>query len=325
MQRRQLLLGSAASIAACGITLPAKPLYSDDSFTQTLHPAKPAQGFNFPYILQTPSQALEATVPHLIVETNNSGPISGEIEPHVQPTSELARQGLGGRVSLALKAPLLMPVFPREPSLYTHSLGRATILTSSKSLRRLDLQLLAMARDAKRQLSDRGSGLRPKLLLTGFSASAMFATRLAAIHPSEIAAVVAGGLNGLVILPVKRLAEAQLQYPLGIADLEAVSGRAFDENTWRQVPQLLFMGALDTNDAVDFEDSYSSNDRTVIHRLLGKRMIPDRWQACERVFQSARAPATFKIYANLAHGTNGQVHREAAAFLKEAVGAARPQ
>ena len=324
MQRRHLLLGAAASAAACSSVAPVKPLYQDEQITQIICPAEPDQGYNFPYILQTPSQRGTRSVSHLFVETNNSGPISTAFEPHLQPASELARHGLGGRASRALKAPLLMPVFPRDPTVYTHSLGRSTLLTEARALRRLDLQLLAMAGDAKRRLSAQGRAVSQRLVLTGFSASAMFATRLAVLHPRDVAAVVAGGLNSFVILPVERLADTQLLYPLGVSDLRAVSGRAFDEQAWREVPQFLFMGALDDNDAVDFDDSYSSMDRQAIHRLLGRRMIPDRWQACEDVYRTFKAPARFRTFANLGHGTNRHVHQECAAFITDVTASARP-
>ena len=325
MQRRHLLLCGVASVAACASPAPTKSLFKDQNITQTLRPAKPSHGFNFPYILQTPSVAGEAIIPHLIVETNNTGPISPEVEPHLEPASALARQGLGGRVSQALRAPLLMPVFPRDPSLYTHSLGRSTILSESRNLRRLDLQLLAMARDAREELAELGYSIHRKLMLTGFSASAMFATRFAAIHPEEVAAVAAGGLNAFVILPVADLSGDRLLYPLGVSDMQEVTGGAFDEQAWCDVPQLLFMGAEDTNDAVDFDDSYSADDRRLIHQRLASRMIPDRWQACERVYQSARAPARFKTYEGVAHGTNGLVRRDCASFLAEVAGRGHPK
>ncbi len=317
MQRRHLLLAPVASITACASRAPVKTLFHDESIKQVLHPARPSHGFSFPYILQVPALAREAIVPHLIVETNNSGPISSEVEPHLAPASELARQGFGGRVSRALRAPLLMPVFPRDSKIYTHSLGRSTVLAEARDLRRLDLQLLAMVQDAKHRLAELGSPVHPKVMLTGFSASAMFATRLAAIHPREVAAVVAGGLNGFVILPSERLSGAPLPYPLGVADMQQVAGKAFDFNAWREVPQFLFMGSEDTNDAVDYDDSYSAEDRQLIHQMLGRRMLPDRWQACERVYRDAKATARFTTYAGLGHGTNGLVHRECAAFLTQ--------
>jgi hypothetical protein len=324
MNRRHLLLGAAASAAACSSVAPFKPLYRDEQVTQIICPPEPHQGYSFPYVLQTPTQWDTTSVRHLFVETNNTGPISADFGPHLQPTSELARQGLGGRASLALKAPLLMPVFPRDPSLYTHSLGRSTLLTQVPMLRRLDLQLLAMARNAKRRLSEQGQSIAQKLVLTGFSASGMFATRLAALHSKEVAAVVAGGLNSFVILPVERLSGTDLVYPLGVSDLREVSGRAFDETAWREIPQFLFMGALDENDAVDFDDAYSSIDRQTIHSLLGRRMIPERWQACEDVYRKFNAPARFRTFANLGHGTNRLVHQDCTAFIKEVTASSRP-
>lgn len=317
MHRRHLLASSVVSLAACGIAPLVKPWFEDANLKQTLVPAKPSDGFNFPYFLQLPSLEGVTAFPYLLVETNNTGPISGDVEPHLQPTSELARQGLGGRASVALGAPLLMPVFPREPNLYTHSLGRSTLTTGSEKLRRLDLQLLAMARDAQRLLKAQGRGIASKLFLTGFSASAMFATRFAALHPQDVAAVVAGGLNSFVILPFDSFLGNRLTYPLGIADLEQVAGQAFDRRAWQQVPQLLFMGALDTNDAVDFDDAYSSEHRRLIHQLLGRRMIPERWQACERVYRDAMAPARFRTFDNVGHGTTRLIRLDAVAFLKE--------
>lgn len=99
--------------------------------------------------------------------------------------------------------------------------------------------------------------------------------------------------------------------------MRQVAGKAFDAQAWRQVPQLLFMGADDTNDAVDFDDAYSPEDRQLIHQHLAKKMIPDRWQACERVYREAGAPARFTTYKGLGHGTNGLVHGECASFLAE--------
>lgn len=317
LNRRHLLLGAAASAAGCSSITAAEAIYRDDRITQILCPAEPQQGYSFPYILQLPSHRSEASVPHLFVETNNSGPLSAQYRPHLQPTSDLARQGLGGRVSVTLDAPLLMPVFPRDASLYTHSLGRSTLQTDVPELKRLDLQLLAMSRDARRRLSEQGQAVARRLVLTGFSASAMFATRFAVLHPKEVAAVAAGGLNSFVILPVERLSDVPLTYPLGVSDLRDVSGRPFDRQAWLDIPQFLFMGALDDNDAVEFDDSYSAADRQTIHRFLGKRMIPDRWQACEEIYRTIQAPARFRTYAGLGHGTNRLVRQECAAFIAD--------
>lgn len=314
MQRRHLLLASTLAAAGCATREAPESLLSDSSVSQLLMPAQPDLGFHFPYILQTPV-ALPEVVPHIVVETNNSGPISPDVRPHVRPTSELAKTGLGGRVSAGLRLPLVMPVFPRSTDLYTHSLGRSTILTDKQSLRRLDLQVLAMSRDAMKRIRTRGALWSDRIILTGFSASAMFATRMAILHPHAVQAIAAGGLNGFVILPEQELGGEALTYPLGTNDLQQLSGAPFDQERWQQIPQYLFMGELDTNDAVDFEDSYSVDHRKLIHTHLGREMMPTRWNACMKIYAESGANATFVTYTGIGHGTNGRIHAEVTSFL----------
>jgi hypothetical protein len=139
------------------------------------------------------------------------------------------------------------------------------------------------------------------------------------MHPTTVRAVAAGGLNGFVILPLPRLDTADLAFPLGIGDLSAISGQRFDAASWKRVPQFLFMGAADTNDAVQFDDSYSLHDRTIIHDLIGRNMMPDRWLQCEKIYAQAGARATFKTYLDLGHGTNGRVHADVAEFLRQTI------
>jgi hypothetical protein len=214
-------------------------------------------------------------------------------------------------------APLLMPVFPRSPALYTHSLDRETLLTTDLSLHRVDLQLLAMIRDARQRLDQRGIGVHEKVFLTGFSASGVFVTRFNALHPDAVQAVAAGGINGFVILPLDRLGGTVLQFPLGVADLPLFTNKAFDADGWRRVPQFLFMGALDANDAVQNDDAYPEAQRAAIHELLGQKMLPDRWERCQQLYRDAGAAVTFRTYAGIGHGTNGRIHAEIASFFRQ--------
>jgi hypothetical protein len=318
MHRRAILFGAAAGLAGCTGLPKTSTVLVPGATAQAVVPANPGMGFHFPYVLQQPASGI-AKLPFLIVEPNNSGHVSTKFDDHLQAAIELARVGLGGSVAKRLDAALLMPVFPRGPDLYTHSLGRTTMLTADPALRRLDLQLLAMIQDALTKLSEQGNALQPQVLLSGFSASAMFVTRFAAMHPTTVRALAAGGLNGFVILPLPRLGTVDLVFPLGIGDLPAIAGQRFDAASWKRLPQFLFMGAADTNDAVQFDDSYSQDDRTIIHDSIGRTMMPDRWLQCERIYAQAGACATFRTYPDLGHGTNGRVHADVAEFLRQAV------
>lgn len=315
MQRRNFLLCACLAASGCATKNVSKTLYSDSSVSQTLVHARPELGFAFPYILQMPIE-LPKVVEHIVIETNNSGPISRDFRPHVLPASELARTGLGGQVSIALRLPLVMPVFPRAADTYTHSLSRATLLTDSAGLQRLDIQLLAIGRDARQRLRAQWPMLGEKIIFTGFSASAMFATRMAILHPNAVHAIAAGGLNGFVTLPIENVGESRFTFPIGVGDLRQVSGHAFDRAQWSRIPQYLFMGELDTNDAVDFEDSFSSEHRMLIHAQMGKKMMPTRWNACRTVYEAANANAKFVTYAGIGHETNERVHTDVAGFLR---------
>ncbi len=318
MHRRALLSGVAASLAGCAVPPKTRFAAAPGASAQTVVPANPRMGFHFPYVLQLPASGI-VRLPFLLVESNNSGHVSTRFDDHLQSAIELARAGLGGRVAQKLDAVMLMPVFPRGPDLYTHSLGRATMLTADPALRRLDLQVVAMIQDAQAKLREQGHALQAQVLLCGFSASAMFVTRFAAMHPTTVRALAAGGLNGFVILPFSKLGAVDLAFPLGVGDLSAIAGRPFDTSSWKRIPQLLFMGAEDTNDAVQFDDAYSLRDRTIIHDSIGRTMMPDRWLRCENIYAQAEACATFRTYAALGHGTNGRVHADVAGFLLNAI------
>lgn len=302
-------------LAGCAASHPKQTTSSTEAEPEPLLvPAAPDRGFEFPYLLRVPP-AKRTPAPLLLVEPNNSGHVSPDLAEHVNAALPLARRGMGGDVARRMGAPFLMPVFPRSETLYTHSLDRRTLLTDDPRLHRLDLQLLAMIRDARERLAAQGIQVRERVLLTGFSASAMFVTRFAALHPEAVEALAAGGINGFVILPLEKIGDTDLPFPLGIADLSQVNGAPFAAEQWRRIPQFLFMGGRDENDAVANDDAYPESERTIIHRLLGAKMLPDRWEQCQRFYREAAPAVRFVTYPEMGHGTNGRIHTEIARFL----------
>ena len=309
MHRRTFISASMASLAGISASAPGRATES----TVELVESQPSAGFNFPYLLRYPSRVRSDTIT-LMVEPNNSGHASLDFSEHLAAAQSLIRNGLGGRVSADLELPILMPVFPRGPDLYTHSLGRTTLETTDGRLRRLDRQLLAMIADALKRLAAWGQPVAPRVFLTGFSASGMFVTRFSALHPEAVQAVAAGGLNSYVILPIAALQGEPLPFHLGVGDMERYTGRSFQSSVWRRLPQYLFMGGTDTNDAVLYDDAYSPSERELIFRLVGREM-PHRWETCRQIYADAGAGASFETYPGLGHGTNGRVHADVASFL----------
>jgi hypothetical protein len=289
-------------------------------------PAAPERGFYFPYILRIPSGAFQGNVKRLLVEPNNTGGVSDDLEVHSRAAMKLSDNGIGADVSRNLQIPLLMPVFPRpekEWRIYTHQLDRDTILVASGPMRRLDLQLIAMIDDARVRLRERGMNVPAKVLMTGFSASGSFVNRFTMLHPDRVQAVATGGLNGLLILPKSTIDSLSLPWPLGLADLEQIAGIKPRLAEWKRVPQLIFMGALDDNDAVLFDDGYEESEKELVFKAIGQKMQPDRWERCQSVYQAAGANATFRTYAGIGHGTDGPINLEITRFLRDASTKAR--
>lgn len=305
-------------VPAAGSARQEGPGKSESTGTITLIPSSPENGFQFPYVLRVPDEGDMDKSCYLLVEPNNSGHVSEKFEDHVDAAMALAQKAVGSDLLKRLHVPLLVPVFPRSEALYTHSLNRRTMDVADGPLVRLDLQLLSMIEDARRRLAERGITIQQKILLTGFSASGAFANRFTALHPDKVAAVAAGAVNGMLILPRSSWDTETLLYPIGVADIETLCGQRFDLDAWKQVPQFIYMGADDNNDAVAFDDAYTADERAQVYRLLGETMQPDRWEQCQKQYLDAGANVVFRTYQGIGHATNGKIHAELAEFFQKA-------
>ena len=314
------LLLLALTVAGAAEPTSPTPAKSGDSVIEV--PAAPAKGFHHSYVLFIPKSAEEKTPSYLLVETNNTGRTSDDLEDHHSAAVALARDSsVGNFVAVKLGVPLLVPVFPRPSSMenvYTHSLDRDTMLISEGPLKRLDLQLLAMIADARERLAAMGRPVDKKILLNGFSASGLFANRFTFFHPEAVAAAAYGGVNCFIMLPVEKLDSQALEFPLGLADFEKITGHRFDRVAYNAVPQFAYMGEKDENDAVVHQDAYSDAERALVFKLVGK-VMPERWKAVEAIYQKEHFPVKFKTYAGIGHGTDGTINGEVAEFYRAVI------
>lgn len=323
MNVRFSAVAAALFLASCAHAPAATPPPAPGSL-QVIE-ANPAKGFNFPYLLRVPAAKPQGTT-FLLVEPNNTGKVSDNLAVHMDAATKLAGSAIGGFVAKRLDLPLLVPVFPRSETnwqIYTHLLDRDAMLIREGPSRRHDLQLIAMIRDAQTRLGSWDIPVEEKVLLTGFSASGSFVNRFTAMHPQRVAAAATGGLNGLLIVPSATLDSVPLGYPLGVADLESIAGVRFDRERWKRVPQFIYHGADDTNDAVQFDDGYSEEERATVYRLLGERMQPGRWARCQAIYRDAGANVTFRTYPGVGHWTDGKINGEIADFFRGVIVAAK--
>lgn len=282
--------------------------------------ANPTAGFRNDYLLFIPRGTSKGRKTTLLVEPNNSGFTSDSLEKHREAAIFVATErSIGNNASTELKIPFLVPIFPRpkdRPLVYTHALDRDAMTSEDEDIQRLDLQLKAMIKDARTLLARLEVPVEEKVLMTGFSASGSFVNRFAFLHPEILKAVAAGGLNGILMLPKKEMNFYSLNYPLGINDLQAITGKDFDLQAYRELPQFFFMGALDDNDAVPYDDAYSSEERQLIFNTVGKEMQPQRWEKCQQIYRDEGVNARFRTYEEVGHWSTGEINLEVIYFLK---------
>lgn len=247
--------------------------------------ANPEAGFFWPYFLLLP----DAVTPDgaILVEPNNDGLWGAPFETH-QYWAVIRNEQLFLDFGRPLGAPVLTPVFPRplvedgDGNLYIHALTRPAMTQMENRYTRPDLQLLAMLDDARAKLADNGYQVSEDALFWGFSAAADFVTRMTVLHPERVRAVAAGGVGGLPILPVETYDGETLTYPVGVGDLEGISGRTLNRDALRETPFLLFQGGADENDSVPQppftceryrSDSYDCSQALWVNETLGASTV----------------------------------------------------
>lgn len=287
-------------------------------------PENPAQGFQWPYYLSVPNSLGRNTV--LLVETNNTGGVNDDWNVHDQAVLNLVKWRSG--FAADLDVPLLVPTFPRplgtyaDPPLwliYTHALDRDSLTTTVAGLERIDLQLMAMIGDAKARLTAMGYAVAEKIFINGYSASGSFANRFTLLHPEMIKAAASGSPGGWPTVPVSTWSSETLNYPVGIADLASLVGQPFNLAAFRGVPQYIYVGDGDENDAVDFPDGFDDADREIIDRLFGdgSPCIVERWPHAEAIFGSAQSKAQFVTYPGVGHTITEQTFEDLLDFFQK--------
>lgn len=281
-------------------------------------------GFYYDYYCYIPpalKAASNASGRHaLLVIPNNTGQPHDDIafhETHVTAFLPKAQQ-----LADSVPAIALMPVFPRpaqySDTLYTHALDRDTLETELPTMQRLDRQLLAMVDHAHAMLQARGIAAQRKILLMGFSASGMFANRFAILHPGHVRAAAIGAPGGWPIAPISVWQNHALRYPIGIADIAALSGQEFDEKTYIQIPHFFFMGDQDGNDSVTYSDGFDAQNKELIFALFGDTPV-ERWEKAEMLYQSISENAEFQLYEGVGHEVTPAMIRDVNQFLQQAL------
>jgi len=284
--------------------------------------AQEAKGFNFPYYLFIPSGIDKDKQVYMLVETNNSGMVSDDLEVHQAKALTLVKKSHANQMARQLGVPLLVPTFPRpRPEThwwaYTHALDIDTLEIEEGKLKRIDLQLTAMIKHAQELLRINGFTINDRIFMHGFSASAKFCNRYSFLHPEMVKAAAAGGVNGLPTLPVREWNGYELPFPIGIAGIERFTGKPFDERAFKQVAHYIYMGSSDRNDTLPSREAWREEEADIIRKALAaEKMMPDRWELSQKIYHQQKLPAQLVTYNGVAHAIKGEMQDDVTDFFK---------
>lgn len=262
--------------------------------------ANPKKGFNYTYYLYVPDDVDKNKTQAVLITPANTGPAKDYAETERRALEDLYLP-IFNEIPHGLKTPTLVPVFPRYLSeTVPHDMDRDTLIINEGPLKRIDLQTIAMFKDAREQLKKQGIKTKDKFFMEGFSSTGAFVHRFTLMHPKLVIATVSGGHVGLPTLPVSKLNTIPLIFPVGIFDLEDITGIKFDIKAYGKVPQYIYHGLDDTNDPMRNKDVYGPVEKAIINEVLGES-IAQRWQNSRKIIEGLAPNIQMHAYANLEH------------------------
>jgi len=273
--------------------------------------AKPNKGFHWPYFYYLPKN-INST--YALVVPNNSGQRSDDFCFHRQRALWSIHEFRFWADEL--RTPLIVPIFPRfddetDGTIASQYLGRGTLEKYWQKryprLSRQDLQLIAMIDDA--------FSINTKVLLWGYSASAMFVSRFVILHPDRIRAAAFGG-HGWAISPVADWDGLDLPYPYGAKDLLDLIGAPINFKEFRGVPLYVYMGAKDNNGwALPW---YIGNGKSYDYKRFKQKFgtsASSLMTSAQTIFNSLNCSVIFKLYPGAKHQRTAKMDEDSYHFL----------
>lgn len=188
-----------------------------------------------------PSDILICCV-HANIETDSYGEITAE-----------SRAQMEGRIEFAEKNRLilLVPVIPRPKNgVYVVVFPPAVFSeNTSPFLQRPDEKVILMIDKLLSDLRNDAFQVNDKVLMEGFSASAIFAQRFSLLHPERVKAIAAGHSGGALTFPLTAYGDTEMNWPVGIADYEELAGYEFNLEEYQKIVQFIYIGDKDVNNS----------------------------------------------------------------------------
>jgi predicted esterase len=187
-------------------------------------------------------------------------------------------------------------------------------------VRRPDLKVSMMIDRFTKTLRDHGYDVDSRVFVNGFSAGGMFAQRYALLHPERVLAVAAGQCGGFMTLPEAFHGDTmihEMDWPLGVHDLETLVGYGFNNEAYRSVAQFIFVGDQDTANSTVGRPGEVIRTQSQIDFLGGTfgDHDPARLENQVRYLIDREYDVTFRLYTGVGHRFTREMWEEMLSFF----------
>lgn len=187
---------------------------------------------------------------------------------------------------------------------------------SSNTYYKLFDQINNMIDDCKNFVFEKvNATLAEKIICHGFSSSAKFVLRYATCHPEKVSLLIAGGFGNQAFVPLEKITienkEIELIYPIGVKDINYITGRPFDYHNFKEMKQFYFIGAEeDENNDTAFNFRHTDEDIKDIYGKVFGNVYQNRFDKLVRIYNDLGYDnVEFVRYPNYGHsGTPGIQH-----------------
>jgi pimeloyl-ACP methyl ester carboxylesterase len=216
---------------------------------------------------------------------------------------------------------LLFASIPRVDEIYAVAFDKQTFAgTTDPFSQRPDLKVNQMIDKLLSELGQAGYNPHPKVFVEGYSNGGMFAQRYSLLHPERAQAVAGGQCGGFLTFPESAYNTTVMDWAIGINDVDALTGSAFNQDAFKNVPHFIYIGDQDNNNShflhPNPEGFWSQDQIDFINNIFGDS-DPVRLENQCNYLVNAGYDFEFKVYPNVGHVITNQMRIDVILFFDQ--------
>ena len=103
---------------------------------------------------------------------------------------------------------------------------------------------------------------------------------------------------------------------IGVSDIYEIADIDFSMDNYKAVPQYIYMGSMDDNDTLPYDDAFGEIERQIINDLLGSNM-KERWEKPKDIYMQLGIPAEMVMYDGVGHMSTDEIIDDISSFFKK--------